>query len=221
MAYIPCADPADAIAEVRDAAAHGLRGAVLPHDPETGTWADEAWDPLWRVLVELGWPAAFHVGGSTFPAIDRSTPAGFMNSNVATKLQMPLTLGALVMSGVLVRHPDLLLISVEGQIGWIPFWKYYLDHAYEKHRWHQNLHFDERPSFYIERQVYYTFMEDPPGIDARHACGVDRIMWANDYPHSETTWPHSEKIIGEIFEHVPPEEVRRIVRDNCVELYRL
>ena len=46
-------------------------------------------------------------------------------------------------------------------------------------------------------------------------------MWSNDYPHSETTWPHSQKIIGDIFERVPEEEVRKIVRDNCVELYGL
>ena len=52
-------------------------------------------------------------------------------------------------------------------------------------------------------------------------CGIDRIMWSNDYPHSETTWPHSQKIIGDIFERVPAEEVRKIVRDNCVELYGL
>jgi predicted TIM-barrel fold metal-dependent hydrolase len=220
MAYIPCDDPDDALAETRAAAALGLRGAVLPHVPGTGRWEDDTWAPLWNLLVELDWPAAFHVGGAQL-SLDRSTPSGFINAMVASKLQMPLTLGQLVMGGVLVRHPELHVVSVEGQIGWIPFWKYYLDHVYEKHRWHQNLHFDERPSHYIERQVYCTFMEDPPGIEARHACGVDRIMWSSDYPHSETTWPHSRKIIGEIFERVPADEVRRIVHDNCVELYRL
>jgi predicted TIM-barrel fold metal-dependent hydrolase len=220
MAYIPCDEPADAVAEVRASAALGLRGAVLAHEPGVGRWEDDDWTPLWSVLTEHGWPAAFHVGGSQL-ALDRSTPSGFINAMVASKLQMPLTLGQLVMGGVLVRHPELKVVSVEGQIGWIPFWKYYLDHVYEKHRWHQNLHFDERPSHYIARQVYATFMEDPPGIAARHECGVDRIMWSSDYPHSETTWPHSTKIIGEIFEHVPADEVRRIVRDNCVELYHL
>jgi predicted TIM-barrel fold metal-dependent hydrolase len=220
LAYVPCDDVDDALAEIRASAALGLRGAVIPHEPGTGRWDGDEWAPLWNLLVELEWPASFHVGGSHF-GIDRSTPPGYMNAMVASKLQMPLTLGQLVMGGVLVRHPELKVVSVEGQIGWIPFWKYYLDHVYEKHRWHQELHFDERPSHYIERQVYYTFMEDPPGIDERHACGVGRIMWSNDYPHSETTWPHSQKIIGEIFEHVPADETRRIVRDNCVELYRL
>ena len=224
IAYVPGDDPTDAISEIRDAAARGLRGALLPHTPVTGTWADDEWAPLWETLVELDWPANFHVGGSrlgTAAASGAAGPSPFLNSMVATKLAMCLTLGDLVISGVLIRHPELKVVSVEGQIGWIPFWKYYLDHVYEKHRWHKDLHFAERPSFYIERQCWYTFMEDPPGIEARHLCGVDRIMWSNDYPHSETTWPHSHKIIGDILAEVPTPEVQRIVRDNCVELYHL
>lgn len=45
----------------------------------------------------------------------------FMNGLVASKFNVPLSLGALVFSGVLAEHPDLQLICVEGQIGWIPF----------------------------------------------------------------------------------------------------
>jgi predicted TIM-barrel fold metal-dependent hydrolase len=220
MAYVPCNDPDDAIAAARDAAARGLRGAVLPHQPPGGgDWAAEEWAPLWRTIVELGWPAHLHVGGSANIGSVSSGRGAFINGLVASKFNMPLSLGALVFSGVLAEHPDLKLICVEGQIGWIPFWKYYIDHVYEKHRWHQNVHLPELPSTYIERQMWFTFMEDPPGIEARHACGVDRIMWSSDYPHSETTWPHSQKIIGDIFERIPADEVKKIVRDNCVKLY--
>jgi predicted TIM-barrel fold metal-dependent hydrolase len=223
IAYIPCNDVDDAIAEIRHAAGKGLRGAMIPHVPPDGTtWGDDKWLPLWQTLVEIDWPASFHVGGSSLAGSgDYKSTAGYFNSMVATKLQMPLTLGAIVMSGLLERLPELKLVSVEGQIGWIPFWKYYLDHAYQKHRWHKDLHFAEVPSFYIERQCFYTFMEDPPGIEARHACGVDRIMWSSDYPHSETTWPNSHKIIDETMAGVPEAELTRIVRDNCVELYHL
>ena len=223
MAYIPCDDPDDAIAESRRSADIGLRGAVIPHTPGTGDWTDEAWSPFFATLTDLGWAAHLHVSSGT-----RRAPGGglgrgdlFMNHLVSTKLEMPISLGRFVLGGVLAAHPDLKLVSVEGQIGWVPFWKYYIDHAYEKHRWWTNTHLPERPSFYADRQVWFTFMEDPAGIEARHACGVDRIMWSSDYPHSETTWPHSQKIVGEIFERVPADEVVRIVRDNCRELYGL
>ena len=200
---MPSTDPDDTLAEVRDAAAHGLRGVLLTQKPTEGAWSDEHWEPLWDELVALGLPVHFHVGGSGglqhAAATGQGGPAGYLNSMMARKLEMSLALGTLVLSGVLARHPELKVVSVEGQIGWVPFWKEYIDHVYEKHRWHLDHHFDEPPSFYIDRQVYYTFMEDRHGVDARHACGVDRIMWANDYPHSETTWPHSHKILSEAF----------------------
>ncbi len=218
MAYIPTDDPQGALIEIRDAAAHGLQGAVLPHQPAIADWSAAEWAPLWQTLVELDWPAHFHVGPRFGQTSGRSA---FINGLVSSKLTMPLTLGALVLNGVLAAHPDLKIVCVEGQIGWIPFWKYYIDHVYEKHRWHQDLHLPELPSTYIERQMWFTFMEDPPGIEARYACGVERIMWSSDYPHSETTWPHSQKIIGDIFERVPENEVHKIVRDNCSALYGL
>jgi predicted TIM-barrel fold metal-dependent hydrolase len=225
IAYVPYADPDDTLAEVHDAAAHGLRGVLLTQTPAEGSWADERWEPLWRELVTLGMPVHFHVGGSGGLQHAATTgdggPAGYLNSMMARKLEMSLALGTLVLSGVLASHPELKVVSVEGQIGWVPFWKEYIDHVYEKHRWHLDHHFDEPPSFYIDRQVYYTFMEDRHGVDARHACGVNRIMWANDYPHSETTWPYSHKILGEAFTGVPGNEIQRIVHDNCAELYGL
>ena len=78
-------------------------------------------------------------------------------------------------------------------------------------------HLPELPSTYVERQMWFTFMEDPPGIEARHACGIDRIMWSNDYPHSETTWPHSQKIIGE---HLRARPRRRGAQDRPRQLRR-
>lgn len=223
MAVIPCDDVDDAIAEARDAAAHGLRGAVIPHSAGVGEYRDEMWDPFFRTLMELDWAAHLHVSAGTRRVGGAPMSRGdqFMNHIVSTKFEVALSLGRFVFGGVLERHPDLRLVSVEGQIGWIPFWKNYIDHVYEKHRWHSNTHLQEKPSFYVNRQIWFTFMEDPHGIDALADCNVDRIMWSSDYPHSETTWPHSQKIIGEIFEKIPADQVRKIVRDNCAELYRL
>ena len=167
MAYIPCDDPDVAIAEAAPPRRRAACGARCSRTlPPGGDWAAEEWAPLWRTIVELGWPAHFHVGGSASIGAVAQSRGAFINSLVASKFNMPLSLGALVFSGVFAEHPDLKLVCVEGQIGWIPFWKYYIDHVYEKHRWHQDVHLPELPSTYIERQMWFTFMEDPPGIEA-------------------------------------------------------
>ena len=40
----------------------------------------------------------------------------------------------------------------------------------------------------------------------RHWFGVENLMWANDYPHHEGTWPHSaaaiERTMGGLNERV-------------------
>ncbi len=230
LAGIPCDDPADAVTEVEDAAARGLRGAVIPHTPGTGEWQDDNWEQFWRSVLDKGWPVHIHVSSGvrrTLGTGDPAQPAGatrgdiFMNGLVASKLETPLSLGRFVLGGTLARYPDLKLVSVEAQIGWVPFWKYYIDHVYEKHRWWTNFQLPELPSEYAERQIWFTFMEDPPGIELAHRCNVNRIMWSSDYPHSETTYPHSRKIAQEILSNLPPDTFRRVVRDNCAELYDL
>jgi predicted TIM-barrel fold metal-dependent hydrolase len=163
--------------------------------------------------------------GTDGPSEQVSTVTGlprgdlFMNSLVASKLETPLSLGRFVLGGTLERYPEVKLISVEAQIGWVPFWKYYIDHLYDKHRWWTKFELPERPSFYVDRQLWFTFMEDPPGIELANLCNVGRIMWSSDYPHSETTYPHSRKIAEEILSRLPSDQFQRVVRDNCAELY--
>jgi predicted TIM-barrel fold metal-dependent hydrolase len=46
-------------------------------------------------------------------------------------------------------------------------------------------------------------------------------MWASDYPHSDSTWPHSRKVIEQDFIGVPDDELDAIVAGNAAALYGL
>ncbi len=46
-------------------------------------------------------------------------------------------------------------------------------------------------------------------------------MWSSDYPHTASTWPHSQELIERDFKDVPPEEKWKIVRENVTMLYGL
>jgi len=48
---------------------------------------------------------------------------------------------------------------------------------------------------------------------------VDNVMWSNDYPHGDSTWPHSKESISRQFEGMPPEHRRKLLRDNVLKLY--
>ena len=45
------------------------------------------------------------------------------------------------------------------------------------------------------------------------------MMWGSDYPHSESTFPQSRKILAEILEGVPDDEQAKIVGLNTVRVY--
>ena len=52
---------------------------------------------------------------------------------------------------------------------------------------------------------------------------MDSLMWASDYPHSESTFPKSpeilDEILDEILEGVPADERAKIVGGNTARLY--
>ena len=222
MAYIPCDTPEDAIAEVRRCAAKGLRGCVIPRFPGGGEWFDPEWDAFWRALLDVGWPGGIHVGGTgrarMMPSLDAT---GFMSDLLMSKFAMAEACSRIVLSGLLEKYPELKIVSVEGQLGWLPFANYYLDHIWEKHRFWTESQLPKPPSFYFHRQVFATFMEDPVGLREREHIGIDNIMWSSDYPHSETTWPNSKKLTDEWMADFPEEERRKILYGNAERLYGL
>jgi predicted TIM-barrel fold metal-dependent hydrolase len=44
-------------------------------------------------------------------------------------------------------------------------------------------------------------------------------MWGSDYPHSESTFPQSRKILAEILAGVPEDEQAKIVGGNAARVY--
>ena len=64
-------------------------------------------------------------------------------------------------------------------------------------------------------------MDDPVGLTARYHIGVDNILFETDYPHSDTTFPNSRQIVEQRFKDIPPNETRKIVRDNAIRLFGL
>ena len=55
-------------------------------------------------------------------------------------------------------------------------------------------------------------------LSLRHKPGAKNIMWSSDYPHSETTFPHSHAVIAKNFAGVPKAEMDWIVA-GCAEKF--
>jgi predicted TIM-barrel fold metal-dependent hydrolase len=48
-----------------------------------------------------------------------------------------------------------------------------------------------------------------------------RLMWANDFPHSDSTWPWSQEMLEEHARPLRPEQQQAILSGNVADLYRI
>ena len=69
--------------------------------------------------------------------------------------------------------------------------------------------------------IYLTFQDDWVAFRTVDLMNVNRLMWANDFPHSDATWPDSQALLAEHAAHLSPKEQSRILHDNAAELYGL
>jgi len=229
---IPVDEPKMAADEVRHLKQVGLRtGMFLAARAEPPLW-DEAWEPLWQAGAETGIPIGFHLGGGLRTVVfsgPKATGAGNMGVRVAcSTMQMDEPLAAVVFSGALQRYPALRIVMAETGIGWLPYMLERMDDTYRKFldaeeywRTHGGLELTMAPSAYFRRQVWATFQTDHVGLRVVDLLGDDRVMWASDYPHADSTWPESQQAIEENFKGVAPAARRRILCENAKQLYGL
>jgi predicted TIM-barrel fold metal-dependent hydrolase len=169
---------------------------------------------------EAGPPVKFpHEPGG----LARSANPGFMLAQTATRAANAVSL---TLAGVFDRFPALQIYWAETQVGWYPSAMEQIDDQYERVR-----HWGERfygmaplkrlPSEYIREHCYFGFTRDIFGVRNRHEIGVDRMMWASDFPHGAGDWPHSRDVIEEMFAGVPAGERYQIVAGNAIEFFHL
>jgi hypothetical protein len=115
---------------------------------------------------------------------------------------------------VFERYPDLHVIMTEGYAGWLAFAIQFWDHHWNDTRFKQMANIGDwapslqgPPSYYLKRQAHATFMWDPLAVEVRHITGTDCLLWGNDYPHREGSFPWSQEWIDKQFAGVPEDEV--------------
>ena len=54
-----------------------------------------------------------------------------------------------------------------------------------------------------------------------YLIGTENQVWSSDYPHSDTTWPNSQRIIEEQFQGVPADVKHAMLAGNAAGLYAL
>jgi len=217
-------DIAAAVKELQRCARIGLRGTeIWGNAPDDKPYSNAMYEPFWQAAQDLNMPISLHVGTSVMP---RRPSGGTMLSsrmegftNAIHPIQAAIT--TLVLNGVLERYPGLKVVSAENDVGWVRHQVWRLDHAYRHYGSLSNTKLKEMPSFYLKRQLYGAFEDEPLSNESLERFGADNFMWASDYPHGVSTWPRSRDAIEKDFAGVPKETRQKIILDNVKRCYNL
>ena len=240
VGYVPMQDVDQTVAMIKDCAAKGLKAINIPAFPmgklgslnggdaqttaltgdvnSSRSYADAEFDPIWKTVCDLGLPITIHLGGRPVRFWDKKF---FLSDLLMSKFAMGETIAIMIYGGVFDRFPDLKLASVESGVGWFAFAANYMDETWNKQKHWVNSTIQHTPSYYWDRNIFGSFIHDRAGIMMRDFPGAGNIMWSSDYPHSETTYPHSQDVIEKLFEGVPEQARTEILSTRAKALYGL
>ena len=213
-----------AIVEMERCKKQGIVGAMIWQVPHPNLpFHSEHYERFWAAAQDLAMPLHLHILTGFGASMQRLTAKGltrYRNSVNQTR-EIEDALFDMIFSGVLERHPNLKVVSVENEVGWMPFWLGQCDKAFRRHRHATPLAIDKPPSEYFKRQVYATFFNDHVGGRLFSWWGCDNCMWSNDYPHQNSTWPNSRAVIARDMGHLPAADRTKLLNTNVTALYNL
>jgi predicted TIM-barrel fold metal-dependent hydrolase len=222
----------EAVKDIEFIAEAGLRGGVLlPLIPPDATWLkplyDPAWDRVYAAIQDHGLVMNQHTGQGLPEYGQGAVAESIWIQDVTFYGQSGWR--HLLMAGVFEKFPKLKHILTESGCSWVPAALKSVDRAYyaikagatgEMNYAGMESPLKEPPSEYAKRHCYYgasfPSMADLAGIEQ---IGEDHVLWGNDYPHYEGTFPYNLESLRLTFGGMPDARRRKVLGLNAAALY--
>lgn len=237
---LPVDNVASAVAEATRCIERGFATLFLPCVVPWQPYRLSVYEPLWSLVEEARIPISFHVFSGNLSLGGEFCDASELNeerAGIARKYHKErLLVGEefetvvgmvagmspileLTGSGVLERHPGLQFVVTESECGWLAWALQAMDQMQERRHIYRK-HLPLRASEYFLRQGHVTITDDAVALDNMHRTGgADRMLWGNDYPHDEGTWPDSGRFIDSIRRTLSSDDAHKLLCGNAARLY--
>jgi predicted TIM-barrel fold metal-dependent hydrolase len=201
VALLPLEEPELALRELGHIISLGLKAVWIAHRiPERSPGHNDN-DPIWARMAEAGVPFLIHVAGSPIQVspgwynTGRGVPTDFMGAGESVRGKDMTSLhhsaetflGALVLDGVLERHPGLRGGAIELGAGWVPSMLARLD--WIRDIWKKTepdlAALKRRPSEQIIDQLAFTPLPFENVAELIRQSDERLYMFSSDYPHIE------------------------------------
>ena len=231
IAMVNVDDPDDGARELARCRDLGLCGALITVAPPAWSpFRDASYDRFWAAAQDLDMPLSLHiatdradpkVGDAAFRLdVKHVPPSVFVNKD----FQVRQTLADLILVGRVRALPEAARRQRRARAGVDPVLP--RPDGLHVHAAATARRLVPVPASQVRCRAtssaatcFSSFQEDAIGIRVRDVIGVDTLMWGSDYPHTESTFPRSREILGQILEGVEPGDVLKIVATNAADLY--
>lgn len=224
LAAIAPQNPAEAAKELERGVKHlGLKGAII-NSHTRGEYLD---DPKYWVIFEaaeaLNVPIYIHPGtpppAMIAPFLERGLDGAIYGFAVETGLHLL----RIVVSGALDRFPSLRLVV--GHLGeGLPYWLFRIDFMHARmvaaNRYATVPKLKRRPSDYLKANFYVTtsgMAWEPPILYAQSVLGVDRVLYAMDYPYQFV--PEEVKVTDDL--PISDADKKKLYQSNAEQVFSM
>ncbi len=222
----------EAIKDVAFIAKAGLRGGVLlPLIPPDCPWLkplyDPSWDRLYAAIQDHDLVMNQHSGQGAPEYGEGPVAEALWITEVTFYCQSGFR--HLLMSGAFEKFPKLKYILTESGCAWVGPMLKQLDRihmgflsgsigemTYKDMKWVLK----KTPSEYAKEHCWYgASFPSKADLDGIDAVGEDRVLWGNDYPHYEGTFPYNLESLRLTFADIPDARRRKLLGENAAALY--
>jgi predicted TIM-barrel fold metal-dependent hydrolase len=228
LVLIPLWDAGLAAAEIRRCAGLGAYAVSFTEGPEAlglPSLYTGSWDPLFAACEETGTTICIHIGSSSrVPTTSPDAPP--VASSIINFQNGMHSLVDMLLSGVVVRFPQLQIAYSECNVGWMAYVLERMDKVWRnrgRHTEFGRMDLPEPPSSYVAGRIFGCIIDDESGLAVRDQVGVGQICYETDYPHSDGLFPHSAENVAAICAQagLSDEEMYAFIRGNAIRAFHL
>ena len=228
LTMIPLWDAELAAAEIRRCADKGSFAITFPENPyPLGLPSihdkNHHWDPVFQACEDTESTVCMHIGSSSsMPTTSPDAP--FIVSSTLTFSNAMGSFCDYIFSGTLERFQNIKLAYSEGQVGWAPYVIERADKLWAERAANSfGSDLPHPPSSYVPGRIYFCIFDDEVGLANRNVVGIDQITFEVDYPHADSTFPHTKETAQLICDKagLDDQERYKLLRGNAIKLYGL
>lgn len=221
-AALPMQDPEEAIKEAHRAAEMGCVSYYMRPNPVGGRslWNEELF-PVWSEIEQIGKPISTHESASSsVPGFGDRMDTHVSGHILSHPFEAMAAMAGLIWYGVFERFPNLKVVHVEADAGWVPYWLQRMEQHWNFSGNAEHEYLTKRPTEYFKHNVCVAFRGDEPTMKAAvELVGDGNFSWDTDYPHPDGTYPWGVESM--LKQPIPPEAKRKILWDNAARWFNL